>query len=284
MYKRQPLRGEIMSARSSITMFVLFLCLQAAIATQTVMSQSGPQSGIFEVASVKRNVDKLLTMSGVIPSPGRVSVKAVTLKGLIASAYRMKEREIIGCADWCEAERSDIEAKAEENVPWEPQMRLMLQALLAERFHLKIHDDTKQLPVYAAVLAKGGLKLSKFQGECVPTPTGGDCGGVTTMIGRMRAQKARMSQLVDALSSILDRPVLDKTGLPDVFDAFTLEWTPDENQYLDWGSGAYKRSVSDTTGPSLFTALQDQIGIKLESQQGPVKVVIVDHAERPVEN
>lgn len=242
------------------------------------------QNPSFEVASVKRNTDRILTISGVQPEAGgRLSAKATTLKQLIASAYQIRDQLIVGGPSWIDSERYDIEAKAADPVGWDAGLRQMLQTLLADRFQLRVSRVPKEMPVYALTVAKGGPKLKKMEGDCTPRPDG-NCGGYATRIGIIAGDKASMPQLADTLSAILDRPVVDQTNLTGLYDGVKLEWVPDESQYGTWGPQAYKRSVSDPTGASLFTAIQEQLGLKLESTKSSVEVLEVVAAERPTEN
>ena len=248
-----------------------------------ILAQAPPQKPSFEVASLKRNVDKLLTMSGLMPSPGgRVSVKASTLKGMIQSAYRVKGREILGGPDWIDTDRYDIEAKAADDVPWEPQLRSMFQSLLAERFQLKLHQETREMPIYELAIAKNGPKLKKSgAGDCTPDKNG-PCGGLVTKVGRIWGQRLIVAKLADALSAITDRPVVDRTELTESYDVL-LEWVPDETQFQDFGAVAYKNVASDPLGPTLVTALQE-LGLRLVSSKGPVDVIVIDSVQKPTVN
>jgi uncharacterized protein (TIGR03435 family) len=244
----------------------------------------GAQSPAFEVASVKRNTESVLTISGVQPEAGgRVSAEAATLRQLIASAYQVRDSLIFGGPSWTASDRYDIEAKAADPVDWDSGLRQMLQALLSDRFQLRVHREKREMPVYLLSVAKGGSKLRKMQEACTPGPNG-FCGGFVTRIGLITGEKASLAQLADTLSVILDHPVLDQTGLEGLFNDVKLEWVPDETQYGTWGPQAYKRSVSDPSGASLFTAMQEQLGLKLESGKGAVEVLVIDAAEKPSEN
>ena len=265
------------------TRFIALLILSAA-ATLSSLGMAQEQAPSFEVASVKRNTDPVLTVSGVEPKAGgRLSAKAATLKQLIANAYHLRDQQISGGTAWMDSERYDIEASAGKAIAWEPGLREMLQKLLADRFQLRVHMETRDRPVYEMTVAKGGPKLKRMQGECTPR-SDGLCGGYATRIGIIAGQKASMAQLAEALSAILDRPVSDKTGVDGLFDDVKLEWVPDETQYQSWGAEAYKRAASDPSGASLFSAIQEQLGLKLTSAKGPVEFLVIDHAEKPTEN
>lgn len=184
-----------------------------------------------------------------------------------------------------ESERFDVAAKADGNASVE-RMSQMLQALLADRFQLKAHRETRQLPVYVLLTGKNGTKMPESrEGGCFvpgsdkppevvksgqrPTP----CGGFFFERDRLDGGRVYMQQLAGALSNQLRRPVVDKTGLTGTYDVH-LRWTPDESQPGD----------TDSSDPSLFTAIEEQLGLKLESQKGPVETLVIDHAEKPSEN
>jgi uncharacterized protein (TIGR03435 family) len=253
---------------------LLFPALVASLAAQA-------PTATFEVASVKRNRETQLTMSFITPLPGRVSARAVTLKQLVEDAYVMKANQIAGGPDWFDSYRFDIEAKAANNVNWEPDLPLMLQALLAERFRLTVHKETRDLPMFAIVVAKNGIKLTAA-GECQPTP-GILCGAFMTRIGQMTGRQVSLMQLANALSGFMDRPVVDKTALNGTFD-IKLQWVPDNSQFQRWGTGAVSNAVGDPFGASIFTAFEEQLGLKLDAQRAPLQVLIVDRAEEPSEN
>jgi uncharacterized protein (TIGR03435 family) len=261
----------------SSTVKIVAIVLISAVTIPLAHAQSARPA--FEVASLKRNMDQVLTVSGVLPSEGgRVSAKAATLKQLIQSAYQIKAREIEGGLAWMDSERYDIEAKAANNVAWDS-LRPMLQTLLVDRFQLRIHTEERDKPVYV-LMTRGPLKLTKSEAVCEPT---GACGFVTK-IGQLTARQGSFAQLAEALSAIMDRPVIDKTNVPGLFKDVKLEWVPDEAQYASWGTGAYKRIASDPLGPSIFTAIQEQLGLKLESARGPVEVLVIDYVSKPSEN
>jgi len=145
----------------------------------------------------------------------------------------------------------------------------MMQALLADRFKLALHRDTKELPVYALTIARGGPKLSASGGEFPRMRIGR---------GQIEAQKWTMAKFASDLARQLGRPVIDRTELAGTYD-FKLEWTPDESQPGSAEPGG-ERTIS-VVGPSIFTALQEQLGLRLESTKGPVEILVVDHVEKP---
>ena len=230
----------------------------------------------FEVASVKPNTDAPLVFSGITAiSNGRLSATAMTVKELIAGAYRMEVREITGGPGWIESDRYDIEARASD-AAGEPQLRLMLQTLLAERFRVRLHRETREGPVYALVVAPGGPKMKAFSGEC------GDGPGLITLYGRLIGKCGSPDKIAASLSRVMDRPVIDRTALTGSFGDIRLDWVPDDTQFPGWGRGL--KPVSDPAGASLFTAIQEQLGLRLEPARGPVEIVVIDAAERPAAN
>jgi uncharacterized protein (TIGR03435 family) len=178
----------------------------------------------------------------------------------------------------------------------------MMQKLLEERFKLKVHIETKELPVYALTAAKSGLGLPQpKEGSCItpdlnspmpPLPGQTPCGRPMVVISpsgaRMTGGKISMPALTDILSNMLGRAVIDRTGSTGTFD-IQLEFTPDQAlagiPLLAGPADAYRPAPSaDTAGPSIFSALQEQLGLKLESAKGPVDVLVIDHVERPTAN
>jgi uncharacterized protein (TIGR03435 family) len=203
----------------------------------------------------------------------KVTIEAYGLTGLIMDAYHLNGRyQISGGPDWMDSdsERFDIVANAPgEGTPTGNDVRLMLQTLLTDRFQLKVHREMKERPVYALVVAKNGPKLKQSAPDEESSMT---VGGNRTF--HVTMAKATMEQFAIQLSnSGLDRPVLDKTGLAGHYD-ITLNWTPEFA-----GPPAL-----DSNGVNVFTAVQEQLGLKLEPQKAPVELLVIDHAEKPSEN
>jgi uncharacterized protein (TIGR03435 family) len=249
----------------------------------------------FEVASIKLN-KSAGGFSLARPSPGgRFTLTNIPLQFALVIAYRIKDFQLSGAPAWLAQERYDIEAKAEGN-PSLDAMLPMLQALLEDRLQLKFHKETKELPIYTLVVAKTG-KLHESEGECPPMPNGlppppepgklpsPPCGGIFRTPGHVVGQKVAMAQLTDLLSNMAGRIVVDKTGLQGKYD-INLDFTPEQSQLQPPPGGDPGIPVPrpDPNGPSLFTAVQEQLGLKLESQKGPVEIMVIDHVERPSEN
>jgi uncharacterized protein (TIGR03435 family) len=234
----------------------------------------------FEVASIKPHPGDYRAIALGEPSPGRFHAIGATLKNLMTVAYEVQDYQITGGPNWISSERYDIEAKTE--VSSALKVTECLQSLLEDRFKLKVHRDTKEMPIYVLMVAKGGPKLKESEGEC-PSPPGprSPCGGLTGIWNRMSGTSVPMERLVDGLSWDLGRSIIDKTGLAGRYDVH-LEWTPDQSQ--TWVLPFAPPPQSDNSGPSIYTALQEQLGLRLESAKGPAKILVIDHAERPSDN
>jgi uncharacterized protein (TIGR03435 family) len=253
----------------------------------------------FEVASIKLNKSADFRAMIMPARGGRFTANNIPLQLLITLAYRIKDFQLSGAPPWLTSERYDIEAKAEKDPGGEFDAMLpLLQTLLEDRLQLKFHRETKELSVYALVVAKAG-KLHEAEGECGPRPTtlppppepgklpAAPCGGFFMFPGRLSGQKVSISQLIDSLSRFTNRVVLDKTNLTGKYD-INLDYTPEQGQGQapppPPPPGMPPLPPIDPNGPSLFTALQEQLGLKLESQKGPVEMLVIDHVERPSEN
>jgi uncharacterized protein (TIGR03435 family) len=225
----------------------------------------------FEVASIRPHKGQY-TVVGVHISGPKVTIEAYGLLGLIMDAYQLNESsQVSGGPSWMSADsvRFDIAAVAPgERAPSGEDVRLMLQTLLADRFQLKVHREKKETPVYALVIAKNGPKLK----ESAPDEESSvRTGGVRT--AEITLANVTTERLAIQISSGLDRPVVDKTGLKGHYDV-KLNWIPEFAGPPPPGSD----------GVSLFTALQEQLGLKLEPQKASIEILVIDHAEKPSEN
>jgi bla regulator protein BlaR1 len=254
----------------------------------------------FEVASIKP--DKSGTgMTTLRTTPVGFSASNISLKALIQQAYGVEENQILGAPSWLGSERYDIEAKVASSDTdalhdLNPdQRRIMLQPLLADRFQLKVHTELKDLPVLALVVAKGGPKLHEAKpGDTYPNGLKGfdGPGGPGMMLmrpGQLTAQGVDLWFVAKQLSQQLGRTVQDKTGLTGKYD-FTLQWKPDRDPSPMPGAppageqGPGATLSTDSSEASIFTAVQEQLGLKLESRKAPVEVLVIDHVEAPSEN
>jgi bla regulator protein blaR1 len=290
-----------------------------ALLAMPIVHGATPQDPQFEVASIKPNKSgDGRVMLGVQPG-GRFTATNVTLRMMIRNAYQLQDFQITGGPSWIAEERFDIVAKAETSDTMGDPFRgeqngqpsrgqLMIRALLAERFKLVVHNETKEMPIYGLVVARSDGKLGpqlkpsevdcaaqmaagRGRGRGMPPPPGPpppagtpmQC-GIRIGPGNMAVGGSPMTQVANSLSMFAGRIVVDKTGLAGNYD-FTLMWTPDQ---MPGGGqrppGAPEPPPIDPNGPSLFTAVQEQLGLKLDSQRGPVAVLVIDRAERPTEN
>jgi uncharacterized protein (TIGR03435 family) len=239
----------------------------------------------FDVATIKPNAENDHRVMFRIMPGGGFSVTGTNLKMLIMQAYDVKDFQITGGPGWVMSDRWDVNAKAEglpDRVPPET-FRPMLQALLADRFQLKLRKETKEMPAYALVTGKGPHKLKASESNGDPEQR------QMMRIGRGQAnlQGATMAGLTQFLAQQLGRPVVDKTGIAGKFDV-EMHWTPEPGQGGGpFGGGAPPPEAiasSDSSGPTLLTAIQEQLGLKLESQKGPVEILIIDSVSKPTEN
>jgi uncharacterized protein (TIGR03435 family) len=250
----------------------------------------------FDIASVKpaASLDGRALLLAV---PGRLQMTNLTLRRLILIAYGVQDYQLSGGPQWIDSEHYDIEAKTNSTATVQQMEGPMLQALLGERFRLAVHQETRQLPVYQlSVVKAGGLRFSK-EGSCAPYSTNSPppatsadfrtifCGLRLTVDGASRTLDGKgvtMAMLAANLSrtynTSLGRNVLDTTGLTGAFDIH-LNWSIDPMSAPSDDSDT--ATAEDRIAPSLFTALQEQLGLKLESGKGPIEVVVIDHIEKP---
>jgi len=236
-----------------------------------VFAQSPPKASI-EVATVKPNKS-----GGAIGNhfdPERMSWTGAPLKVIIQEAYGVRSYRILGGPSWLDSDGWDINVKTEGRTTYQEKMQL-LQALMADRFQLKFHRETREMKAYKLVVAKGGPKLHEAkEGHSTSGPAG-------TRIDRglIQGHGVGISDLARFLQSELGRPVEEATGLAGKYD-FKLEWVPDESQPNSGGEAA----PPGAEGPTIFSAIQEQLGLKLEPRKGPGEVLVIDHAEKPSGN
>jgi uncharacterized protein (TIGR03435 family) len=240
-----------------------------------------PNAPKFEVASIKPSQPG--GRGGAIrPSAGgdRYDATNVSLRLMLTVAYRVKNEQLVGGPDWMNTEFYDMRAKAEKPSSIED-LHLMLQDLLAERFKLQFHKDTKEMPVYALSVDKGGPKMEPHESQSAGEPWI-DQQQPQFLHMKWHAKFVPMDYFAWRLGQVLDRPVLDLTKLKGGYD-FDLAYTREPPPNLPEGALLNGEPV-DTSGPSIFEALQKQLGLKLERQKGPVDVMVIDHVEKAVEN
>ena len=280
----------------------------AGLAAQSPQAPVGPPA--FEVASIKPNNsgDGRVMLQN---QPGRFTASTVTVRLLIRNAYQLQDSQITGGPGWLNSDHFDLVAKVPAQYrdipPGRPgegpgPLQLMLRSLLAERFKLVVHNETKDSPIYALILARSdgklGPALKKSETDCeaafgagrgrggpMPPPGPPQPGdtmpcGIRIGPGNMAVGGSTLAQFANSLGMFAGRIVQDRTGLTGAYD-FNLTWTPD--QMPNRPPGAPELPV-DPNGPSLFTAVQEQLGLKLDSQRGPVEVLVIDRVEKPVED
>jgi uncharacterized protein (TIGR03435 family) len=195
-----------------------------------------------------------------------------TLKRCIMVAYGVGPNQIFGGPDWLDSDRFEIAAKAEEPTDDDGVLMAMVQTLLAERFKLALHRETRMIQAYVLGVARNGPKLEKADAGESRTSTSSN-GTMTTA----EAQHVTMDGFAKVLARRMDLPVVNQTGLEGVFN-IKLQWTPEDSRPPRPGE------ATAMEGPSIFTAIQEQLGLRLRGQKAPVEVLVIDHAERPTEN
>jgi uncharacterized protein (TIGR03435 family) len=271
-----------MAKRSLLPAKLLLLAGSTAVALPLCAQGTAPATSppAYDVVAIKPHKSSDGSWSTNTQANG-YSATNINLKRLIQDAYNLQTEDMIsGLPGWANSASFDIQAKMDEDLmatlsklPREEkaaQRRAMMQTLLADRFQLKIHHETRDLPIYSLALAKGGFKLKPVG------PNEPQAGSWTWGDGRFTTQAVPISSFVSFLSSTLHRLVVDNTALSGNYD-ITLRWSPDEV------AGA-QQDPTASTAPSLFTALQEQLGLKLESTKGPVDTIVVDQLAQPSEN
>jgi uncharacterized protein (TIGR03435 family) len=254
-----------------------------ALAASGIIAQSPaprPKFDAFEVATIKPvdhdpKAGRYITMQG----NNRFVEKDYTLKLLVAAAYNLNSKAISGGPGWIESDHYDIAAVTPGEVrPTHDEQMSMLRSLLADRFKLTFHREQKEFSIYELEVAKGGPRLKPSTAPPDDPPQ-----LISTVYPQRMVLPARnvtMSDLTSLMQrAMLDRPVVDKTGLSGRYD-FDLEWAPDETQF----GGEVPTAPTDAPSPPLFSAIQQQLGLKLEATRGPIEALVVDTAERPSAN
>ena len=274
----------------------LILTMRVGVVTAETQMPAPPQTVSFDAISIRPNATGGIVMIGN-QRGGRFVASNVSVIMLFPMAFRpMQDNQILGGPDWLRTERFDIQARS-DNVLTPQQSDAALRALLENRFQLRFHRETRERPIYQIVIAKNGVKLNSVDsssttgapGTSPPSQTFPP-GAVSSGPGRVEASAISMAQLAGVLSAILGRPVIDMTGLLGTF-AVKLSFAVGGGPPLPKTGGAANqvgpivRGVTPAeTPPSIFTAVTEQLGLKLESSKGPVETVIIDNIERPSEN
>jgi uncharacterized protein (TIGR03435 family) len=290
---------------SAVAAPITFGLLHSPQSRAELRASNAPIASAFEVASVQpsRPGD---ANTGVGIAPGRITLANWTVKGLLGYAYNL---EPVGGPGWADSKKYDIDLRVNDSLAYESgklietnvagrfppglrhdQLRSMLQSLLADEFKLRLSRETRQEPIYALVIAKGGPKLheanvSDTYADGIVGPDGLNVGPNrgTGQDGRFTAQALPMPTVAEVLTKILGRTVLDETGLTGEYD-FTLEWTPIKSHAATEEQQGADSASPESVGPSIFTAIHEQLGLKLESRETTVDVLVIDHAEKPAQS
>jgi len=259
----------------SLRLFIFAVVFPAWLQSQT----EAAARPTFAVNSVKPNHMDCCT-SGGVGAGGSVN-RHVTLKGLIGTAYRLQGFRIAGGPGWIDTDRYDVDGKADDPKADFDQLRLMLRSLLEDRFGLKVHRETRTTAVYALVVDKNGLRMKLSADQVSPDVHGPSApGSALPNHGALRfGPGSAIGNAVELsffcsgfLSDATERLVIDRTNLTGRYD-IRLQWMPDESA-----------AQPGESGPSLFTAVREQLGLRLEPAKAPVEVLVIDHAEKPTAN
>ncbi|HKE25001.1 MAG TPA: TIGR03435 family protein [Bryobacteraceae bacterium] len=264
-------------------------------------SQQAQGRLVFETASVKASKSVDQTRGGLFSPGGRYEAVGIPLRSVILTAYEIPPVQLIGGPAWLDTDGFDISARAEagsvapglldrSNLH---RLHLMLRSLLEDRFRLSVHRETKQGPLYELVVAKAGFKLQALKdADCKVANPGTDlgCGDFTktSRNGSLAGPRVKISDVAEMLPRLLDRPVIDKTRIEGYFN-LDLRWTVRTDAALDVDSSREDRrdqrqAVVDGSDLTIFAALEQQLGLRLEAKKGPIEALIVDHVERPSAN
>jgi uncharacterized protein (TIGR03435 family) len=299
--------GKLLSGRLRIGTSVLWLLALTALPEKILLSQTGlvntagltadanttakPSAALspksadvtpeFDVATIK--LSNPATPGRQFMAKGHQFITInTTLNDLITFAYGLNIRQIVGGPAWLGSEKYDLDGKSEgAGQPSDAQWKLMIQKLLADRFKLRYYHESRELPVYVLSVGKSGAKLKPSEADPGALPGIGFRG-----FGNMPVSNATMADFAAMMQgSVLDRPMIDRTGLKGRYD-FVLKWTPDDSQFIGMRPPGAALPGNDAAGapPSLFTAIQEQLGLKVESMKAPVEVFVIDHVEMPSPN
>jgi uncharacterized protein (TIGR03435 family) len=232
---------------------------------------------VFEVAAIK--LSRPDTGRGGRVQGGNVSLLRLTLADLLTFVYDVHAHQIIGAPAWTTTEKYDVTAKAEgDGTPTQEQLKVMLRKLLADRFQLALHKEQRELPVYTLNVAKGGIKISKND------PKNETTGVIPRGPGSVLLNNVTMDDFCRMLQTLaLDRPVVNQTGVSGKYD-FSLVWTPEQLLNAPPNPNALAPSDRGDALPDLYTAIQQQLGLKIDATKMGIEVLVIDKVEKPSEN
>jgi uncharacterized protein (TIGR03435 family) len=281
----QHIGSRFGSVRILLTVGALFLFSAVLLNGSPGQAQTPPATA--SAASAAPEFEAVSIKPVKEPNPGRMndreegrrfSTHYTSLSDLILMAYQVDRQQVVGGPAWMRTDEYDVDAVAGEEIKYDERFQAMLQKLLADRFQLTFHREQREMSVYTLTFAKGGPKLKPSDPNVSGNGASCDRLGVCHFRGVPMAQLARWMGFV-----VLAKPVNDKTGLEGKFD-FDLTWTPDESQFAGMGIRVPQAADNPNAPPELFTAIQEQLGLKLEPQKVPAEVLVIDRVERPSEN
>jgi bla regulator protein blaR1 len=296
------LRKPSLVARTAITAAFLFASAQLALTQPPSPPPPPPPSGVavqmpdkpdpsikipqFDVISVKPSKDNRTRVQ--FTPDGMRGTEVITQFLIFEGFGGINQNQVIGEPPWSTADGFDIEAKvAAVDVPTLARMtfeqrRTMFQQILADRFKLVAHHETRELPIYQLMIGKNSSRLKESAPDD-PASTTPRRKGMMFGPGKVTVTDGSLSMFITALSRQLGRTIVDKSGLTGNYD-FTLEWAPEGPAPPPAGGPPSGAAPPDQSGPDIFTAIQEQLGLKLESTKGPVDVLVIDHIEKPSAN
>jgi uncharacterized protein (TIGR03435 family) len=307
-FRKLLLRIAALTVFTAAATFGAFVTTSIHAQSQSQSTAVTPPVYAYDVVSVKPNTGA--GRGGTSGMPDGFSMRGGTLAGLIWSAYGLKypEQQLIGAPAWISSDKFDVDAKMESSVMDALQKmsqedrtaarQQMMQALLADRFKLVVHRESREFPVYTILIAKSGLKMKEAKpgdtypnGFKIPGGRGGGAGSMLYQLGpsgtMMTAQGVALAQLIPTISREVGRIVLDKTGLTGNYD-FVFQYTPENfhprADLTEPPPGSGMALPPDFGVISIFTAVQEQLGLRLESGKAPIEVIVIDHVERPSGN
>jgi uncharacterized protein (TIGR03435 family) len=244
------------------------------LACVMTLGTASAQAPAFDAASIRVSKDVSNESSVMQDRSGNLAGHNATLKNLIRMAYGVRDYQILGGPAWMDSERYEVVAKPRSRTVSGAEFQQMVQGFLAERFGLKLRRETRDLPAFALTVGKNGAHLTEWADGVGPS-----CG---YNAGRLTCTKVTLAILGEALARRLGRSVVDRTGLTGTYN-LQLVWTPDETQVPGPSEMGQVQGMG-SGGPSLFSAIQEQLGLKLETTKAPVEVLVIEGAEKPSEN
>jgi uncharacterized protein (TIGR03435 family) len=268
--------GTLTEGQATLPLTLVRASKETAWALPTPRSMAADAPTVFEVATVKPAAPPPFPVFKLFTVRGReVLAINTTTFDLITFAYGVAPRQVSGGPSWIESDKLDVTGRPlAEGVPNREQFQALIKSLLADRFKLAVHTEKRDLPAYVLTVGNQGHKLTPNTSNSI-----GPASTVRTGLGTISADNANMGHFAVFLgSSVLDRPVVDRTGLAGRFD-FMLNWTPDQSP-----SSVAPTTPDPNAPPGFFTAIQEQLGLRIETQTAPVDVIVIDRVEKPSDN